>query len=80
MQVYVYRISRCTNINKDVTLNYRVSLGGVARNIPTEWTAALFGPVVHSLPGSIGPWSPFTYPRFESLDTGDLLFEFRIGK
>ncbi|EDU43977.1 conserved hypothetical protein [Pyrenophora tritici-repentis Pt-1C-BFP] len=65
----------------DVPLNYRVSTTGIAKTIPTAWTASgAFGPVQHSLPGSTGPWTPLTYPRFESLDNGDLLMEFRIGQ
>jgi hypothetical protein len=35
---------------------------------------------MHSLPGSSGPWSPLTYPRFERIANGDLLMEFRIGQ
>lgn len=48
--------------------------------MPTKWTKDLFGSVLHALPGSTGPWGPLTYPRFESIDGGDLLFEFRIGQ
>lgn len=61
-------------------MNYRVSEEGIASNVPAEWTSDLFGPVVHTLSGSEGPYSPLTYPRFEPLDNGDLLFEFRIGQ
>jgi hypothetical protein len=61
-------------------LNYRVSSGPIALDIPSEWTEDLFGPVLHSLPGSSGPWTPITYPRFEAIDGGDLIFEFRIGQ
>lgn len=64
----------------DVPLNYRVSNAGIANSVPSSWTASLFGPVQHSLPGSTGPWTPLTYPRFESLANGDLLMEFRIGQ
>ncbi|KAF1942330.1 hypothetical protein EJ02DRAFT_176083 [Clathrospora elynae] len=64
----------------DVPLNYRISNAGIAKTIPTEWTANAFGPVQHSLPGSTGPWTPLTYPRFERIDNGDLLMEFRIGQ
>jgi hypothetical protein len=64
----------------DVPLNYRVSNAGIAKSIPSEWTARAFGAVQHSLPGSTGPWTPLTYPRFERLDDGDLLMEFRIGQ
>ncbi|KAF4964399.1 hypothetical protein FSARC_7664 [Fusarium sarcochroum] len=64
----------------DVPINYRVSKEGIAKNVPSEWTADLFGPVVHTLTGSEGPYSPLTYPRFEPLDGGDLLLEFRIGQ
>ena len=64
----------------DVPLNYRVSNTGIAKTIPSEWTASAFGPVQHSLPGSSGPWSPLTYPRFERIENGDLFMEFRIGK
>lgn len=35
---------------------------------------------MHSLPGSAGPWTPLTYPRFERLVNGDMLMEFRIGQ
>lgn len=35
---------------------------------------------MHSLPGSTGPWTPLTYPRFERLPSGDMLMEFRIGQ
>lgn len=73
----------------DVPLNYRVSQAGVALNPQvTSWSAALFGPVLHALPGapSAGPWRPVTYPRFERVSVsgsgaaaGDLLFEMRIG-
>lgn len=45
----------------------------------SDWTAELFGPVLHELPGSEGPWTPLTYPRFKSLQNGDMLMEFRIG-
>jgi hypothetical protein len=64
----------------DVPLNYRVSNTGIAKTIPSEWTASAFGTVQHSLPGSTGPWTPLTYPRFEAIDGGDLLMEFRIGQ
>ncbi|KAJ4249107.1 hypothetical protein NW762_012441 [Fusarium torreyae] len=63
----------------DVPINYRVSKEGIAKDVPSEWKADLFGPVVHTLTGSEGPYSPLTYPRFEPLDGGDLLLEFRIG-
>jgi hypothetical protein len=66
--------------NKDVPLNYRVSNGPVARDVPEEWTEDLFGDVLHELPGSTGPWGPLTYPRFEVIALGDLLLEFRIGQ
>ncbi|KAM5354024.1 hypothetical protein ACJ41O_000674 [Fusarium nematophilum] len=64
----------------DVPLNYRVSNNPIAKDVPSAWTADLFGPVVHALSGSQGPWTPLTYPRFESLENGDLLLEFRIGQ
>ncbi|KAF2002599.1 hypothetical protein P154DRAFT_593595 [Amniculicola lignicola CBS 123094] len=66
----------------DVPLNYRASAVGVAKTIPSEWSAKTFGgsAVVHALPGSTGPWTPLTYPRFELLSGGDLLMEFRIGQ
>lgn len=64
----------------DVPINYRVSNTGIANTIPSEWTASAFGAVQHSLPGSVGPWTPLTYPRFERIDNGDLLMEFRIGQ
>jgi hypothetical protein len=64
----------------DVPLNYRVSSTGVALTIPSVWSASSFGAVQHSLPGSVGPWTPLTYPRFERIDNGDLLMEFRIGQ
>lgn len=65
---------------QDVPLNYRVSNSGIALNPPSQWTKDLFGPVLHALPGLPGPWGPLTYPRFESINGGDLLFEFRIGQ
>lgn len=61
-------------------MNYRVSNGPIALQVPTQWTKELFGPVVHQLSGSTGPWTPLTYPRFESIGGGDLIFEFRIGQ
>lgn len=64
----------------DVPLNYRVSSSGIAKTVPSEWSASAFGSVQHSLPGSTGPWTPLTYPRFERIDNGDLLMEFRIGQ
>ncbi|KFA46157.1 hypothetical protein S40293_03752 [Stachybotrys chartarum IBT 40293] len=64
----------------DVPINYRVSNSGVALNPPSQWTASLFGPVQHSLTGSTGPWTPLTYPRFQPINNGDLLLEFRIGQ
>jgi hypothetical protein len=64
----------------DVPLNYRVSSTGIAKTIPSTWSASDFGAVQHSLPGSTGPWTPLTYPRFERIDNGDLLMEFRIGQ
>ncbi|KAF2266164.1 hypothetical protein CC78DRAFT_492251 [Lojkania enalia] len=65
----------------DVPLNYRVSTSGIAKTIPTSWTQSTFGGfVTHSLPGSTGPWTPLTYPRFERLANGDLIMEFRIGQ
>ncbi|KAH7349032.1 hypothetical protein BKA66DRAFT_477143 [Pyrenochaeta sp. MPI-SDFR-AT-0127] len=64
----------------DVPINYRVSNAGIAKTIPSDWTASAFGSVLHSLPGSVGPWTPLTYPRFERIDNGDLLMEFRIGQ
>ncbi|KAF1962491.1 hypothetical protein CC80DRAFT_487938 [Byssothecium circinans] len=65
----------------DVPLNYRVSTSGIAKTVPSDWTMATFGgSVQHSLPGSTGPWTPLTYPRFERLANGDLLMEFRIGQ
>lgn len=65
---------------QDVPLNYRVSHEGIANYVPHHWDESLFGPVQHSLPGSEGPWDPLTYPRFESLQNGDMLMEFRIGQ
>ncbi|KAF2646855.1 hypothetical protein P280DRAFT_387289 [Massarina eburnea CBS 473.64] len=65
----------------DVPLNYRVSTTGVAKTIPSDWSLSSFGGTVqHSLPGSTGPWTPLTYPRFERLANGDLLMEFRVGQ
>jgi len=64
----------------DVPLNYRVSSTGIAKTIPSAWSASAFGAVQHGLPGSVGPWTPLTYPRFERIDNGDLLMEFRIGQ
>ncbi|PVI00443.1 hypothetical protein DM02DRAFT_527006 [Periconia macrospinosa] len=65
----------------DVPLNYRVSTSGIAKDIPSQWSMATFGgSVIHNLPGSTGPWTPLTYPRFERLANGDLLMEFRIGQ
>lgn len=64
----------------DVPLNYRASNTGIAKTIPSDWSASAFGAVTHSLPGSTGPWTPLTYPRFERIDNGDLLMEFRIGQ
>lgn len=65
----------------DVPLNYRASSSGVAKTIPSAWTMETFGGTVqHSLPGSTGPWTPLTYPRFERIANGDLLMEFRIGQ
>ncbi|KAH7135601.1 hypothetical protein B0J11DRAFT_556359 [Dendryphion nanum] len=65
----------------DVPLNYRVSTSGIAKTIPSQWTQSAFGgSVQHSLPGSTGPWTPLTYPRFERIANGDLLMEFRIGQ
>ncbi|KAF2020730.1 hypothetical protein BU24DRAFT_469493 [Aaosphaeria arxii CBS 175.79] len=65
----------------DVPLNYRVSTSGIAKSIPSEWSQQSFGGAVqHSLPGSTGPWTPLTYPRFERIANGDLLMEFRIGQ
>lgn len=65
----------------DVPLNYRASTSGIAKTIPSDWTMANFGgSVQHSLPGSTGPWTTLTYPRFELLSSGDMLMEFRIGK
>ncbi|RBR07864.1 uncharacterized protein FIESC28_10482 [Fusarium coffeatum] len=66
--------------HKDVPINYRVSKEGIAKEVPSKWSAELFGPVVHSLDGSEGPYSPLTYPRFEPLPNGDMLLEFRIGQ
>jgi hypothetical protein len=40
----------------DVPLNYRVSSTGIAKTLPSTWTAADFGTVQHNLPGSVGPW------------------------
>ncbi|KAG9501822.1 hypothetical protein J7337_007515 [Fusarium musae] len=64
----------------DVPINYRISRTGIARDVPSQWNSDLFGPVVHELAGSQGPYSPLTYPRFEPLSNGDLLLEFRIGQ
>lgn len=64
----------------DDPLRYRVSNANVAANVPSEWTISLFGPVINSLPGSSGPFRPVTYPRFELLPGGDLLFGCRIGR
>ncbi|KAI6765199.1 hypothetical protein HG531_012298 [Fusarium graminearum] len=64
----------------DVPINYRVSKAGIAKDVPSKWSSELFGPVVHTLDGSQGPYSPLTYPRFEPLPNGDLLLEFRIGQ
>lgn len=65
----------------DVPINYRVSNTGIATTIPSDWSASAFGgSVLHELPGSTGPWTPLTYPRFERIDNGDLLMEFRIGQ
>jgi hypothetical protein len=65
---------------KDVPINYRVSKTGIAKDVPSKWSSELFGPVVHALDGSTGPYSPLTYPRFEPLPNGDMLLEFRIGQ
>lgn len=67
----------------DVPLNYRVSGRAVALDpaavSSSSWSAALFGPTLHALPGAgSGPWRPVTYPRFERAGP-DLLFELRIG-
>ncbi|RPA86337.1 hypothetical protein BJ508DRAFT_411505 [Ascobolus immersus RN42] len=65
----------------DVPLNYRVSHSGIA-NDPNNsgWHTGLFSGNQRSLPnGGNGPWGPLTYPRFERVSNGDLLFEFRIG-
>ncbi|KAF2274227.1 uncharacterized protein EI97DRAFT_460352 [Westerdykella ornata] len=65
----------------DVPLNYRASTTGIATTLPSSWTQSTFGgTIMHSLPGSTGPWTPLTYPRFERLPNGDMLMEFRIGK
>ncbi|KAF2871248.1 hypothetical protein BDV95DRAFT_57963 [Massariosphaeria phaeospora] len=64
----------------DVPLNYRVSSSGIAKTVPEQWSASAFGAVQHSLPGSTGPWTKLTYPRFERTANGDLLMEFRIGQ
>nr|URT29638.1 AmpH [Beauveria felina] len=67
-------------LNGDVPLNYRVSRDPIAHNTPSNWANAIFDEVLHQLPGSEGPWGPLTYPRFQPLDGGDLLLEFRIGR
>lgn len=72
-------LKRQANTAKDVPLNYRVSKEAVAKDVPADWSADLFDEVIHELPGSEGPWDPLTYPRFELLEGGDLLFELRIG-
>ncbi|KAM0282048.1 hypothetical protein ACHAQH_003254 [Verticillium albo-atrum] len=64
----------------DVPLNYRVSKTPIALDVPSTWSESLFNPAIHELPGSEGPWTPLTYPRFELLDSGDMLLEFRIGQ
>lgn len=64
----------------DVPLNYRVSKTAIAKTIPQTWTASDFGATRHDLPGASGPWTPLTYPRFERLESGDMIMEFRIGQ
>lgn len=64
----------------DVPLNYRASKTGIAKTIPDVWNSSLFDAVRHDLPGASGPWTPVTYPRFERLDNGDMIMEFRIGQ
>ena len=65
---------------QDVPLNYRVSRDPIALSTPSDWTQVIFDEVIHELPGSAGPWGPLTYPRFQPLEGGDLLLEFRIGR
>ncbi|KAF2125266.1 hypothetical protein P153DRAFT_409895, partial [Dothidotthia symphoricarpi CBS 119687] len=64
----------------DVPINYRVSNTGIATTTTPTWSATAFSSVLHELPGSTGPWTPLTYPRFERITNGDLLMEFRTGQ
>ena len=58
-------------------LNYRVSKLGVAHNPDSvDWTADLFGGVVHTL-GSVTPDDSVTYPRFIPAPSGNLMLYYR---
>lgn len=61
-------------------MHYRASEIGVASDPPTEWDESLFGQVYFGgLPGVSDPIKSLTYPRFERLPDGDVLFEARLG-
>ncbi|KAK2763134.1 hypothetical protein FQN54_009770 [Arachnomyces sp. PD_36] len=64
----------------DDDLHYRASEVGVASDPPTAWDASIFGEISFgSLPGVADPIQSLTYPRFERLSDGGILFEARLG-
>lgn len=64
-------------------IHYRQSKLDVANNPDKlEWTKDLFGPVLTELEGEemAFQFGEITYPRFQTLESGDLLLEFRSGR
>lgn len=65
-------------------IHYRQSLSGLANGngSNSKWTKASFGPVLMRLDcgGEPFDFDEITYPRFQTLEGGDLLLEFRLGR
>lgn len=59
-------------------IHYRQSVPGAATN--KEWNLDLFSGVLTELPGDEFNFHEITYPRFQTLESGDLLLEFREGR
>lgn len=59
-------------------IHYRYSVPGAASS--EKWDISMFSGVLTSLPGTNFTFDELTYPRFQTLDSGDMLLEFREGR
>lgn len=60
-------------------IHYRQSKKGVTTETTANWAKSSFGPVMTTL-GCGEQFEEITYPRFQTLQNGDLLLEFRSGR